>query len=221
MFADKPQTATVDRFVRVLFAGTMGKLKGERDLIAALRRVPDLTSRVRLVMLGRGAETIEPLCRESGLWPVIDHFGAVPLDERVTFFKWADLFVLPTYAEGMPMVVLEAMAAGLPIISTPVGGIPELIENGVEGFLVEPGDVNALADRITRLVEDRTERQQMGARGQAKAREFDLSLVLERLGAELRAATDRVSAHPASVKHSNSMVVASPALMRVKRTVKE
>ena len=215
IFANKPPARTSDPFVHILFAGTMGRLKGERDLIAALRRVPEVTSRIRLVLLGRCAETIEPLCRESGLWPIIDQFGPVPLDERAAFFKWADLFVLPTYAEGMPMVVLEAMAAGLPVISTPVGGIPELIDNGVEGFLVEPGDVNALADRITRLVEDRTERQRMGARGQAKACDFDLNSVLQRLGSELSAALDQDISHSLSPQPTSH--VTSSARSRINR----
>ncbi len=220
-FAAAAKTRSADSFVRVLFAGTMGRLKGERDLIEALKRVPDVSSRVRLVMLGRCAETIEAFCRESGLWPIIDHFGSVPLSERAIFFKWADLFVLPTYAEGMPMVVLEAMAAGLPVISTPVGGIPELIEEGVEGLLVQPGDVGALADRITQLVEDKVERQRMGVRGQAKAREFDLSLILERLGGELRAALPARSWRPLSVTPIHQAAATSTAGAQAKRAMKE
>jgi glycosyltransferase involved in cell wall biosynthesis len=83
------------------------------------------------------------------------------------------------------------MAAGLPVIATHVGGIPELIEDGVEGYLIAPGDVEALADRITRLIRDPSERRRMGERGQSKARKFDEKLVLARLGAQLRLASSR------------------------------
>ena len=221
IFTNTSETRHADSFVRVLFAGTMGRLKGERDLIEALKRVPNVSSRVRLVMLGRCTETIEAFCRESGLWPIIDHFGSVPLNERAIFFKWADLFVLPTYAEGMPMVVLEAMAAGLPIITTSVGGIPELIEDGVEGLLIQPGDVGALADRITQLVEDKLERQRMGARGQAKACEFDLSLILERLGGELRVVLPASNLRPLSAKLTHYPHATSTATAQVKRATKE
>jgi glycosyltransferase involved in cell wall biosynthesis len=144
-----------------------------------------------VTLLGNGAETVRSFVQTSSVWPIIEHLGPAPLEQRVKFFKQADLFVLPTYAEGMPVAVLEAMAAGLPVITTRVGGIPELIEDGVEGFLIAPGDVEALADRITRLIRDPSERRRMSERGQAKARNFDEKLFLARLGAQLRLATDR------------------------------
>jgi len=177
-----------DSSVRLLFVGNMGRLKGERDLIRALERAIKVAPEIRVDMLGHGAETMTTLCRESGLWRRVDHLGPVPLEERASFFKRADIFVLPTYAEGMPIAVLEAMAAGLPVITTPVGGVPELVEEGVEGYLVNPGDIDALADRIVRLANDLDQRRRMGRCGRAKARRFDLDLTLKQLGAELRRA---------------------------------
>jgi O-antigen/teichoic acid export membrane protein/glycosyltransferase involved in cell wall biosynthesis len=181
------------RQTRLLFVGAMGRLKGERDLIHALQQAPELEPSLRVTLLGNGAETIRPFAQTSSVWPLIEHLGPAPLEKRVKFFKQADLFVLPTYAEGMPVSVLEAMAAGLPVISTRVGGIPELIEDGVEGYLVAPGDVEALANRITRLIRDPSERRRMGERARAKARNFDEKLVLARLGAQLRIATDQTN----------------------------
>src|SRR5437667_12536943 len=100
------------------------------------------------MMLGYGSETVLELCEETGVLRLLDYLGPVPMNRRAVFFKQADFFVLPTYAEGMPVSVIEAMAAGLPVITTPVGGTPELITEGVEGWMVEPGDVGALAEKI-------------------------------------------------------------------------
>ena len=173
-------------FVRLLFVGAMGKLKGERDLLQAVRSLLARNVSLRLSLLGHGAETIEALCRQFHLQSRVEQLGPVPHHERYAFFRRADIFVLPSYGEGMPMAVLEAMAAGLPVIATRVGGIPELIDDGVEGFLIEPGDVRALADRIALLVTDEPLRQQMSARARAKAQQFDQSVMISGLRKEIR-----------------------------------
>ena len=209
LFAPAPaEVRATGQNVRLLFVGKMGFLKGEQDLIRALQCIinatpqfpPQYRPQFRLDMLGQLSGTIEELCHESGLRPLIDHLGPVSLDERIAFFKRADIFILPTYAEGLPIAALEAMAAGLPVITTPVGGIPELVDDGVEGYLVEPGDAEALADRIAYLIYDPEQRQLMGRRAQAKARQFDWSIVLAQLGMELRQAVKVIRAHPARVE---------------------
>jgi glycosyltransferase involved in cell wall biosynthesis len=175
---------------RLLFVGAMGRLKGEQDLIRALQNIPDLAPSLRLIMLGNGSETVKPLLRAAKLDRLVEHIGPVAMDQRADFYKRADLFVLPTYAECLPISMLEAMAAGLPVISTTVGGIPDLIEDGVEGYLVAPGDVEALADRIARLIKDPTERRRMGERARLKALCFDEELALAQLSAQLRQAVN-------------------------------
>jgi glycosyltransferase involved in cell wall biosynthesis/O-antigen/teichoic acid export membrane protein len=173
---------------RLLFVGAMGRLKGERDLISALQNILNLDPSLRLIMLGNGDETVKPLLRLAKLDWLVEHIGPVAMDQRADFYKRADLFVLPTYAECLPISMLEAMAAGLPIVSTTVGGIPDLIEDGVEGYLVAPGDVGALADRIARLINDPVERRRMGERARVKALRYDEGLALAQLGAQLRRA---------------------------------
>ncbi len=182
------QRAASERFVRLLFIGRMGLLKGEQDLIQALQRVVEVAPNFRLDMLGQLSDTIAAECRESGLRPLIDHLGPVSLAERITFFKRADIFVLPTYAEGTPISMLEAMAAGLPVVSTPVGGIPDVVKDGVEGYIVEPGDVAALADRLAQLINDPERRRKMGQRARDKVRPFNWDVVLPQLEREIRRA---------------------------------
>ncbi len=174
--------------VRLLFVGKMGCRKGEQDLIHALQQVVRTTPEIRLDMLGQLSDSIESLCRESGLRPYIDQLGPVSLERRIEFFQRADIFVLPTYAEALPIAVLEAMASGLPVVTTPVGGIPELLDDGREGYLVRPGDIDSIADRIARLVRDPEQRRQMGRLAHSRAHQFDLNVVFDQLAAELRGA---------------------------------
>jgi glycosyltransferase involved in cell wall biosynthesis len=173
-------------YVRLLFVGAMGKLKGERDLLQAVHQAAARVPSLRLLLLGHGAETMEQLCHQYRLWPIIEHLGPVPYNKRHTFFQQADFFVLPSYGEGMPIALLEAMAAGLPIIATRVGGIPELIENEVEGFLIEPGDITTLAARIECLANDPVLRDRMGARSREKAQQFDHQVMISQLTQEIR-----------------------------------
>ncbi|HEX9960008.1 MAG TPA: glycosyltransferase family 4 protein [Pyrinomonadaceae bacterium] len=180
-----------ERTTRLLFVGAVGKLKGERDLIKALailrERKPDINIKVSL--LGYGAENLKDYCEESGISELVEHLGAVSLSERIGFYQKADIFVLPTYAEAMPMSVIEAMAAGLAVIATNVGGIPELIEDGADGILFSPGDAKALADIISLLLENKNIRLSLGEKARQKAREqMDFKTYAEKLGAHLSAA---------------------------------
>ncbi|HEX8397293.1 MAG TPA: glycosyltransferase family 4 protein [Pyrinomonadaceae bacterium] len=165
---DKPS----DGAVRLLFVGAVGKLKGERDLIKALAILRESgNTNIKVSFLGYGAESLKDYCEETGTIDFVEHLGAVSMSERIGFYQKADIFVLPTYAEAMPMSVIEAMAAGLAIISTPVGGIPELIEGGVDGFLFPPGDVNALAEKISYLLNNKDLTIKIGGRARKKASE--------------------------------------------------
>jgi len=94
----------------------------------------------------------------------------------------ASAYVLPSYNEGLPMSILEAMAAGLPVISTPIGGIPEAITDNVEGLLVQPGDVEALAQALRRILRDPIFARTMGAAARNKvASQFDARVIVPRV----------------------------------------
>lgn len=168
--------------VRLLFVGAMGKLKGETDLADAIKILAKKHSDFRVSFLGFGSENLENYCKKIGIENFIEFIGAVSLNERLAFFEKADIFVLPTYAEAMPMSVIEAMAAGLPTVSTTVGGIPELIEEAEEGFLVEPANIEKLAEKLSVLIENLDLRIKMGKKAQEKVgKELDFDVYTEKL----------------------------------------
>jgi len=111
---------------------------------------------------------------------------AAPLGDRVRVLPWidaherdrllaeSDVFVLPSYAEGVPMSLLEAMAAGLPCITTPVGGIPDVFTHGAEGLLVTPGDASQLRAAMSTFITDESTRLAAGKRANESARAHDV-----------------------------------------------
>ena len=88
--------------------------------------------------------------------------GSVHREKVLQLFREASVFVLPSYYEGLPMAILEALAAGLPVIATPVGGIPEVVRDTYNGFLIPSGDIEALAGAIEKLVSDAEFTQRYG-----------------------------------------------------------
>jgi len=103
-------------------------------------------------------------------------------EAKTAAFKAADVYCLPSYAENLPVSVLEAMAARLPVVGTPVAGTPEAIIDGETGYMVTPGDQDAIADRITRLLLDPQLRHQLASAGRKRAEvHFDNEVVVGRL----------------------------------------
>lgn len=171
---------------RILFVGAMGKLKGECDLADAIAKIAESRDDFRVSFLGFGGEDFSRYCDEKGVSRFIEFLGPVSQADRAAHFERADIFCLPTHAEAMPMSVIEAMAAGLAVVSTPVGGIPELIANEREGLLIQPGDVAALASRIDELLADRAKRLELGRAAREKAGRFtDFDVYSKKLGETL------------------------------------
>jgi len=147
----------------VLFLGEIGHRKGIYDLIKAIQDVAKQVPGVRLIAGGAGdIEGALSCAEELGIRKHISMPGWVSGLEKTELLARAAVYVLPSYNEGLPVSILEAMAARLPVISTPVGGIPEAIRDGQEGFLVSPGDTAMLSQRITELLQDRSLRSSMG-----------------------------------------------------------
>lgn len=166
----------------VLFMGHLSLAKGFGDWLTAAPSVLAADPRVRLEIAGawllderniRTGHAVRNLPAEaerlsatsSGRVRVL---GVVAGDARLAAFARADVLVLPSYSEGLPMVVLEAMACGIPVVVTPVGAIPEVVTDGVHGRVVPVGDPAALADAVVTLVRDEASRARMGAAAAAR-----------------------------------------------------
>lgn len=154
---------------QTLFFGRLGKNKGSSDLLSAAHMLAPSFPQLHVKFGGDGElEQTSLLATKLGLSEKIHVLGWVRGTEKENHFSNAMIYALPSYNEGLPMSVLEAMAAGLPVLTTPVGGIPEAVSDGVEGFLITPGDVDALADRWSRLLADEGLAKRMGEAARRK-----------------------------------------------------
>lgn len=173
---------------RVMFLGSLGQRKGIYDL---LRATALLRSQVDVFLVCAGREDaqgdqarIARLSGELGLNNAVSFVGNVYGEDKVRLLRGADVFVLPSYAENQPIALLETMATGLPVVTTPVGAVPEVIEDGANGFLVAPGDDRALADRLLTLLRDPDLRSRMGVAARRTVEDrYALSIMLDRLDA--------------------------------------
>ena len=173
--------------VTALFLGRVGTHKGVFDLLEAMGRLQAKSPPLQAWIAGgeeRQGDQLKAMIRreELQLRDKCQLLGNVAGAKKAELLSKASFFVLPSYDEGLPMAVLEAMAAGLAVISTPVGGIPEVVKDGYNGFLVRPGDVEALAEKIAVLASDPHLCEVMGKRSREIAeRDLDAKPYIERL----------------------------------------
>ena len=161
---------------RAVYAGRLSVDKGTIDLLSAARRLPQ----VDFVLIGEVTKEVRKAVEAA---PAnVTATGHLARDEVLERFLESDLLVFPSHREGSPMTVLEAMAAGLPVVSTRVGGLPELIDDGRGGYLVSPAAVEELTEAIGRLVADRECARRMGRHNRRICLEkFSFSVVFESL----------------------------------------
>lgn len=173
---DKPQK-------NILFMGQLEHEKGIYDLLEAAPDVLKAEPDAKFVLCGNGdIEGLKNFCREKGILDRVEFCGWVSGQDKIKRLAEADLFVLPSHCEGLPVSVIEAMAAGLPIVATCVGGIPDIIEHGTNGFIVNVGDTRTLAEYITEFLKNNSMRERMGKLNMNKAEQtFDVSVVVNKL----------------------------------------
>ena len=167
----------------VLFLGELGKRKGALDLVAAAEGVLATHPNARFALYGNGdVEGVRAEVAARGLAERVQVPGWIRGDDRLRALREASVLVLPSYQEGLPMSILEAMGAGLPVVATPVGGVAEAVVDGETGALVAPGDIPGLEAALRRLVADPALRLRQGAAGRRRAEDlFDLDVVTEQL----------------------------------------
>ena len=142
---------------RILFLGEIGPRKGAYDLLEAVRSLNMDCSWIRVELCGNGEiENIRKRVNELGLEKVSRIPGWVSGQEKQALLEEACLYVLPSYHEGLPMSILEALATGTPVITTAVGGIPDAVRDGYNGFLVATNSPRQLADRIEEVLNDKS-----------------------------------------------------------------
>ena len=157
----------------LLFLGLLGHNKGIYDLLDVIASHKDeFQGRLKLRVGGNGeVDKVKALIKAQGISDIVSYEGWVSGEKKVDLLNAADAYILPSYKEGLPISILEAMSYGLPTISTKVGVIPEIINDGVNGFLITPGDKVAIYTSIKKLLSDPQLAVLMGAKSTDKVKE--------------------------------------------------
>jgi len=171
--------------IKVLFiGGEEAKRKGIYDIIKAIPIVIDnFEKNILFIFMGRcDIKKLSLICIKTKISNYVKFLDYVEEPEKIKILNLSDIFVLPSYAEGLPIAILEAMASGLPIISTFVGSIPNIIEEGINGFLIEPGNYLKLAEKIIKLSRDEKLRIDMGVINKQKIIDkYDVKILSKKL----------------------------------------
>lgn len=162
--------------INFVFLGRIGKRKGAFDLLQAFAKLaPEHREKSELTLAGNGeVEQARSLAESLNLKQHITFPGWVDPAQRNKLLSKADVFVLPSYNEGLPMALLEAMSWGLPVITTPVGGIPEIVTHNETGLLVNPSDVQQLAEALRSLIENESLRLDLGSAAKRRMAPLDI-----------------------------------------------
>ena len=177
------ETTRCEKKNYILFSGTLYEGKGYKDFIRAFSRVAPNHPDWRIVLAGNGeVEQARDLAKNLGIEKQVDLLGWVSGEEKHRAFCEARALCLPSYAEGFPMAVLDAWAYGLPVVSTPVGGIPDVGVDRENMLLSKPGDINALADNLETIMSDEVLRDHLSTESMKMAEgPFNLMSVTEQI----------------------------------------
>jgi len=184
-----PQPRQLSFNFRLLCVGRLVAAKGQSLLLSAVRRLVDEGRNPLLTLVGDGPDRrqLEEQAAEIGIADRVFFAGSVSQDQIREHYLRADALVLPSFAEGVPVVLMEAMAMEIPCISTTIAGIPELIESGSEGLLVPASDIKLLAEAISKLEDSPQLADRLARQGRQRViQAFNLEDNADRLAAILR-----------------------------------
>ncbi|WP_270732619.1 glycosyltransferase family 4 protein [Shimia sp. Alg240-R146] len=155
---------------RLLFVGRLAPVKGLPILLRALAPLIKDFADLKLTVIGDGPgrKALEHQAQTTGIADHVDFVGYKNQTEVAEALAQTDLFVLPSFAEGVPVVLMEAMAAARPVVTTQIAGVPELVDHGTSGLLVPPGDTHALTRAIASILADPKRAAEMGAHGRER-----------------------------------------------------
>jgi glycosyltransferase involved in cell wall biosynthesis len=169
----------------LLYVGRLSKEKGVEYLLKAMIDIMKKIPTVHLNITGSGPEkeNLEELIKKLKLEKYVSLIGQVPNKDIEIYYKISNILIVPSIcAECLPIVCLEAMSAGRPIIGSNVGGIPELIDNGKNGYLIKPRNPKKIAKKVLKLLSNRKLMEEMGENGRKKAEQFNIKKHIEEIG---------------------------------------
>jgi len=177
VFLQTVMNKEANRLHDIVYVGVLIPRKGVHHLVNAFARVADDFPHARLVVVGDEANRfyaaeLKEQAKTSGLNGRVQFVPEMPQAEFAVWLRKACVFVLPSISEGLGRVVLEAMATSTPVIGSDVGGIPDMVQDGATGFLISPGDEQALAEKLRWVLEHPEESQAMGRRARLFAEQF-------------------------------------------------
>lgn len=183
IFPDKVLKKENKDSVTVLYLGFIIKMKGSFDIPQIISEVVKSIPNINFVIAGSGDdEELKKELEDMNLKNYTTLPGWVDEEEKKELLKTADLFLLPSYSEGMPMSILEAMGYGLPIVASSVGGIPQLIKNNENGLLITPGDIEGFAQAIIMILKNDNLKKDMGLNSHSIAKnKFSKSAHIEKI----------------------------------------
>ena len=154
--SEKPDLSTkYEKTNRILYAGAINARKGYADLIKAFAKIANRFPEWKIVFAGNGEiEKAKILAKEFNIEKQTEFLGWVSGENKSKIFQEASVFCLPSYAEGLPMAVLDAWAYELPVITTPVGGIPDIVEDDINGIFFDAGNIDKLSQKLEMMIVD-------------------------------------------------------------------
>jgi len=170
-----------DEAFRIICVARLVHVKGLETLVKAMGMIKS-KAEVHAYVVGAGPlrSKLQALIDETGLTDTVKLCGFLPDEEKLAYLAKSDLFVLPSLYEPIPIAILEALAAGLPVVASDVGGISELVRPGVNGLLVKPGNPDDLAAAISNLINDSKLRRRLASNARESVRKYDWPVVAEK-----------------------------------------
>lgn len=177
-------TPVEKREKEILFAGTLNSNKGSADLIQGFAKIAQKHPDWKVVFAGNGqVEQAKALAQSLGVENQCQFLGWVNGEQKDAAFRRASVLCLASYQEGFPMAVLDAWAYGVPVVSTPAGGLIDIIQEGKNGLLFEAGNIDQMAEKLDRIISDDTLRKDIGGESRMLAyTTFNIKTINNQLG---------------------------------------